>query len=140
MRRSGRSQGARPGDDVPYAGAVSDRPSPLERLASAAVRALGALPPAAQRRLGGRPIEIEDARLEPEVQLYLRLLALDPRPPLEGLSVAEAADRVGYRSEAAFARAFKRTLGFAPGASRTRAATPPEPAWTSPPMSSLALT
>jgi acetyl esterase len=72
---------------------VSDRPSPLERLASAAVRVLGALPPAAQRRLGGRPIEIDGARLEPEVQLYLRLLALDPRPPLEALSVVEARRR-----------------------------------------------
>jgi AraC-like DNA-binding protein len=58
----------------------------------------------------------------------------------EGLSIAEAADRVGYRSEAAFARAFKRTLGFAPGASRTRAAAPLTPAWTSSPLSNLALT
>jgi acetyl esterase len=75
------------------AGAVSARPSPLERLASAAIRTLGALPPAAQRRLGGRPIEIEGPRLEPEVQLYLRLLALDRRAPLEALSVAEARRR-----------------------------------------------
>ena len=33
----------------------------------------------------------------------------------EGATVAELADRLGYRSEAAFARAFKRTVGVAPG-------------------------
>ena len=35
-----------------------------------------------------------------------------------GASVAEVADRLGYRSEAAFARAFKRVLGLPPGAVR----------------------
>jgi AraC-like DNA-binding protein len=30
--------------------------------------------------------------------------------------VAELADRLGYRSEAAFARAFKRVVGIPPGA------------------------
>jgi AraC-like DNA-binding protein len=34
----------------------------------------------------------------------------------EGVTVAELADRLGYRSEAAFARAFKRVTGVAPGA------------------------
>jgi AraC-like DNA-binding protein len=33
----------------------------------------------------------------------------------EGATVAELANRLGYRSEAAFARAFKRTVGVAPG-------------------------
>ena len=33
----------------------------------------------------------------------------------EGATVAELADRLGYRSEAAFARAFKRVIGVAPG-------------------------
>jgi AraC-like DNA-binding protein len=36
----------------------------------------------------------------------------------EGAAVAELADRLGYRSEAAFARAFKRVIGLAPGAVR----------------------
>ena len=36
----------------------------------------------------------------------------------EGATVAELADRLGYRSEAAFARAFKRVIGTAPGAVR----------------------
>lgn len=71
----------------------SEGPSPLECLASGAIRTLGALPAAAQRRLGGRPIEIEGARLDPEVRLFLRLLGLDPRPSLEELSVAEARRR-----------------------------------------------
>jgi AraC-like DNA-binding protein len=34
----------------------------------------------------------------------------------EGASVAELASRLGYRSQAAFARAFKRVVGVAPGA------------------------
>ena len=36
----------------------------------------------------------------------------------EGVTVAELADRLGYRSEAAFARAFKRVIGLPPGAVR----------------------
>ncbi len=36
----------------------------------------------------------------------------------EGATVAQLADRLGYRSEAAFARAFKRVIGVAPGAIR----------------------
>jgi AraC-like DNA-binding protein len=40
----------------------------------------------------------------------------------EGATVGELAARLGYRSEAAFARAFKRITGEAPGAVRRRAA------------------
>jgi AraC-like DNA-binding protein len=36
----------------------------------------------------------------------------------EGATVAELANRLGYRSEAAFARAFKRVTGIPPGAVR----------------------
>jgi len=36
----------------------------------------------------------------------------------EGATVGELADRLGYRSEAAFARAFKRVMGIPPGAVR----------------------
>jgi AraC-like DNA-binding protein len=39
----------------------------------------------------------------------------------EGATVAELADRLGYRSEAAFARAFKRVTGIPPGAVRRQA-------------------
>jgi AraC-like DNA-binding protein len=39
----------------------------------------------------------------------------------EGATVAELADRLGYRSEAAFARAFKRVIGIPPGAVRRAA-------------------
>jgi len=38
----------------------------------------------------------------------------------EGATVAELAGRLGYRSEAAFARAFKREIGLPPGAVRGR--------------------
>jgi AraC-like DNA-binding protein len=43
----------------------------------------------------------------------------------EGTTVAELAGRLGYRSEAAFARAFKRVIGTPPGAIKRA---PPEPA------------
>jgi AraC-like DNA-binding protein len=36
----------------------------------------------------------------------------------DGATVGELADRLGYRSEAAFARAFKRVVGIPPGAAR----------------------
>ena len=36
----------------------------------------------------------------------------------EGATVGQLADRLGYRSEAAFARAFKRVTGVSPGAVR----------------------
>jgi AraC-like DNA-binding protein len=39
----------------------------------------------------------------------------------EGLSIREAADRVGYDADAAFSRAFKRQFGVAPGTYRERA-------------------
>ena len=41
----------------------------------------------------------------------------------EGATVGELAGRLGYRSEAAFARAFKRVTGSPPGAVRREAAT-----------------
>jgi len=34
--------------------------------------------------------------------------------------VPEVAERCGYRSEAAFARAFKRIMGYGPGEARRR--------------------
>jgi AraC-like DNA-binding protein len=46
--------------------------------------------------------------------MHLALHALQT----EGASVGELADRYGYRSEAAFARAFKRVVGVAPGGVR----------------------
>ena len=48
----------------------------------------------------------------------------------DGLTAAEAAARVGYASEAAFSRAFKRTLGISPGSARTAIPEPLLPAWT----------
>ena len=44
----------------------------------------------------------------------------------ESVSVAELADRYGYRSEAAFARAFKRVIGIPPGAVRRSRADAPD--------------
>ena len=39
----------------------------------------------------------------------------------EGATIGELADRLGYRSEAAFSRAFKRVIGVSPGAVRRSA-------------------
>jgi AraC-like DNA-binding protein len=39
----------------------------------------------------------------------------------EGAAVGQLADRLGYRSEAAFSRAFKRIIGVSPGAIRRSA-------------------
>jgi AraC-like DNA-binding protein len=36
----------------------------------------------------------------------------------DDIGVAELAARLGYESEAAFSRAFKRTIGISPGATR----------------------
>jgi AraC-like DNA-binding protein len=44
----------------------------------------------------------------------------------QGATVAELAHRLGYRSEAAFARAFKRVLGIPPGAVKRRRESPAE--------------
>ena len=41
----------------------------------------------------------------------------------DAVAVAELAARMGYESEAAFSRAFKRTVGISPGAARR---SPPE--------------
>jgi AraC-like DNA-binding protein len=43
----------------------------------------------------------------------------------EGATVAELASRLGYRSEAAFARAFKRVIGVPPGAIKRELSTVP---------------
>jgi AraC-like DNA-binding protein len=46
----------------------------------------------------------------------------------DDIAVAELAARLGYESEAAFSRAFKRTVGVSPGAARrSRPETVPDP-------------
>jgi AraC-like DNA-binding protein len=42
----------------------------------------------------------------------------------EGATVGELANQLGYRSEAAFARAFKRVIGISPGVIRRSAERP----------------
>ena len=53
-------------------------------------------------------------------RMHLALSALRE----EGVTVAELASRLGYRSEAAFSRAFKRVVGVPPGAARREALSP----------------
>lgn len=52
-------------------------------------------------------------RYVPRWRMHLAVSALK-----EGATVGELANRVGYRSEAAFSRAFKRIVGIPPGAVR----------------------
>ena len=61
---------------------------------------------------------------EPAMQYVTRWRMHVARDALEaeGATVAELAGRLGYRSEAAFARAFKRVTGVPPGAVKRRAA------------------
>ena len=59
---------------------------------------------------------------EPAMQYVTRWrmqVALDALET-EGATVAQLAERLGYRSEAAFSRAFKRVIGVSPGAVRAR--------------------
>jgi AraC-like DNA-binding protein len=57
---------------------------------------------------------------EPAMQYVTRwrMQAAQSALETEDVSVTELADRFGYRSEAAFARAFKRVIGAPPGAVR----------------------
>jgi AraC-like DNA-binding protein len=59
---------------------------------------------------------------EPVMQYVTRWRMQIAKSALEtdGSTVAELADRLGYRSEAAFARAFKRVIGAPPGAVKRR--------------------
>ena len=58
----------------------------------------------------------------PEQYLALWRMQLASRLLAEGRQVAEAADEVGYESEAAFSRAFKKLVGQAPATWRKQAA------------------
>jgi acetyl esterase len=63
--------------------------SPRTRVESLIARGATGLPPAALRTLGGAPIVRDGQTLEPEVQVLLRLMELDPRPNLEDQTPAE---------------------------------------------------
>ena len=70
-----------------------------DRAQAFVARAAIGLPPRALRALGGEPVVRDGQTLDPEVQVLLRLLALDPSPNLEHLSPAEG--RAAIRHEAA---------------------------------------
>lgn len=65
-------------------------PQAGDRLASALVRALGALPRSVQRRLAGTPRRIDGQELDLELQMMLRLMDLVPGPEFEELAPAAA--------------------------------------------------
>ena len=70
-----------------------------QRAESGVVRGLAALPPRVQRRLAGRPVTIDGRTLDTEVQLMLRLMALQGDDTFETRPVPQA--RQAIRVEAA---------------------------------------
>jgi AraC family transcriptional activator of mtrCDE len=50
-----------------------------------------------------------------------RMHFADEMPRFQGSSVATIAEQLGYQTEAAFRRAFRRVRGFGPGSVRRRA-------------------
>jgi acetyl esterase len=61
-----------------------------ERIEGELTRGLLALPSALQRRLAGKPAEIDGQRLAPDTQLLIRLRDISPRPEYDQLPVDEA--------------------------------------------------
>jgi AraC-like DNA-binding protein len=86
-----------------------ERPWTLETLANAAAMSRSALAAKFAELVG-----------EPAMQYVTRWRMFAAHAALRetGTSMAAIADRVGYRSEAAFSRAFKRVMGTSPGAVR----------------------
>jgi acetyl esterase len=64
--------------------------TPAERVEVAAVRAIASLPPRAKRRIAGEPIRRDGLELDLDMQVLLKLEALNPRPPLSSGTPADA--------------------------------------------------
>jgi len=62
----------------------------VDRLEIATARAIAALPPSAKRRIAGKPVRRDGLELDLDMQVLLKLDALNPRPPLSGRTPAEA--------------------------------------------------
>jgi acetyl esterase len=61
-----------------------------DRIEMAAARAIGALPPAAKRRIAGAPIRLDELELDLDTQVLLKLEERNPRAPLTTRTPAEA--------------------------------------------------
>jgi acetyl esterase len=61
-----------------------------DRLEMTAARAIAALPPAAKRRIAGRPIRRDGLELDLDMHVLLKLEERNPRPPLTNRTPAEA--------------------------------------------------
>jgi acetyl esterase len=64
------------------------------RIEIAAARAIGALPPAAKRRIAGRPIRLDGLELDLDAQVLLRLYERNPRATLSTRTPAEAREEL----------------------------------------------
>jgi acetyl esterase len=65
-------------------------PTLIERAEVAAARAVASLPAAAKRRIAGEPIRRDGLELDLDMQVLLKLDALNPRPPLSSGTPADA--------------------------------------------------
>ena len=68
----------------------SDQPGLADRLEMAAARAIAALPPAAKRRIAGRPIRRDGLELDLDMQVLLKLEERNPRPSLSTRTPSDA--------------------------------------------------
>jgi acetyl esterase len=68
----------------------SQPPGLADRLEMAAARAIAALPPAAKRRIAGRPIRRDGLELDLDMQVLLKLEERNPRPPLSTRTPTDA--------------------------------------------------
>jgi acetyl esterase len=73
--------------------------TPRDRVEAAVAIGLAKLPLAAQRLIGGRPIEIEGMRLHPTSQLLVKLEALAEIPGYEALTPVQAREQTGKQGE-----------------------------------------
>ncbi len=74
-------------------------PGALGLAQAGALRGAFALPGPARRRIVGRPVEIDGKRLDPDMQLLLRLMALTG-PPAESLAISRGRVKIETSSRA----------------------------------------
>ncbi len=75
---------------APAAAGGAPPPTLGERLEIGAARAIGLLPASAKRRIAGEPIRRDGLELDLDTQVWLKLMARNPRPPLSSGSPAQA--------------------------------------------------
>src|SRR5271165_2567662 len=99
-RDSGRNDVDRGQTQSPDRPAICEHPAvqpdlPV-RLEIAAVRAIGALPPSAKRRIAGAPIRRDGLELDLDAQVLLKLAERNPPPPAASRTPAGAREELRH--------------------------------------------